>query len=306
LLLQSDLEKQLTANRLQIYNSEAELPPGYVASPLPLVDKSDGSKRQIHHLSFAEPNIASGSNLSVTTLSINDNIPEEFAKLQYSTIEDVMTILSSPGYGPGSILVKCDLKDAFRHVPVSVFDWPLLDFQWEGTFHAEQFLPFGLRTLPYIFNLFAEGFHWIVQQRLLSFRVRVTHYLDDFLLIAPPVTDWRALDTIFMESASSLGLRIKTTKNQQGTVAEFGGFTIDTVQFNVTLPPTKLVKAREMLRPFLSQSKATRKNDLIRQELELLTDYLSFISYVVPLGRTFIRRLYNMLLYFPPHHRHST
>jgi hypothetical protein len=301
LLLQSDLEKQLSANRLQIYNSEADLPLGYVASPLGLVDKSDGSKRRIHHLSFADPNLSSGSSLSV-----NDNIPEEFAKLQYSTIEDVMTILSSPGYGPGSILVKRDLEDAFRHVPVSVLDWPLLGFQWEGTFYAEQFLPFGLRTSPYIFNLFAEGFHWIVQQRLLSLRARVIHYLDDFLLIAPPGTDWRALDAIFMESASALGLRIKTAKNQQGTVAEFGGFTIDTVQFNVTLPSTKLLKAREMLRPFLSPSKATRKNNLTRQELESLTGYLSFISYVVPLGRTFIRRLYNMLLYFPPHHRHST
>jgi hypothetical protein len=141
LLLQSDLEKQLSANRLQIYNSEADLPQGYIASPLGLVDKSDGSKRRIHHLSFADPNLASGSSLSV-----NDNIPEEFAKLQYASIEDVITILSSPGYGPGSILVKRDLEDAFRHVPVSVFDWPLLGFQWEGTFYAEQFLPFGLRT----------------------------------------------------------------------------------------------------------------------------------------------------------------
>jgi hypothetical protein len=174
-----------------------------------------------------------------------------------------MTILSSPGYGPGSILVKRDLEDTFRHVPVSVFDWPLLGFPWEGTFYAEQFLPFGLRTSPYIFNLFAEGFHWIVQQRLLSLRVHVIHYLDDFLLIALP-GQTGALDAIFMESASVLDLRIKTRTNQQGTVADFGGFTIDTVQFNVTLPPTKLLKAREMLRTFLSPSKATRKNNLNR------------------------------------------
>jgi len=41
-------------------------------------------------------------------------------------------------------------------------------------------------------------------------------------------------------------------------------------------------------------------------ELQRITGYLTFSSTVVPLGRTFLRRLYNMQLYFPPgsgHHR---
>jgi hypothetical protein len=59
--------------------------------------------------------------------SVNGNIPEEYGTLRYSTMDDVVAILSRPPYGVGSILVKRDLEDAFRHIPVSPLDWPLLD-----------------------------------------------------------------------------------------------------------------------------------------------------------------------------------
>jgi hypothetical protein len=42
--LGADLEKQLKANRLKTYESLHSLPNGYIASPLGLTDKSDGSK----------------------------------------------------------------------------------------------------------------------------------------------------------------------------------------------------------------------------------------------------------------------
>ena len=41
-------------------------------------------------------------------------------------------------------------------------------------------------------------------------------------------------------------------------------------------------------------------------ELQQITGYLNFISTVVPLGRTFLRRLYNMQLYFPLGNRHCS
>jgi len=44
---------------------------------------------------------------------------------------------------------------------------------------------------------------------------------------------------------------------------------------------------------------AIKKPSLSRVELQSLTGYLNFVSIVVPLGRTFLRRLYNMQTYFP-------
>src|SRR5205807_10658631 len=39
-------------------------------------------------------------------------------------------------------------------------------------------------------------------------------------------------------------------------------------------------------------------------ELQQITGYLNFVTIVVPLGRTFLRRMYNMQLYFPSHAGH--
>ena len=56
-------------------------------------------------------------------------------------------------------MVKRDLADAFRYIPIHPSDWWLMGFEWRGTLYHELFLPFGLRTAPRIFNYFAEGLH---------------------------------------------------------------------------------------------------------------------------------------------------
>ena len=59
------------------------------------------------------------------------------------------------------------------------------------------------------------------------------------------------------------------------------------------LPTKKLQKAR-----LLVQSNSDRKSVTL-PDLQQITGYLNFVGILVPLGRTFLRRLYNMELYFP-------
>ena len=122
--------------------------------------------------------------------SINDGIPVDFGELTYATVNDVIAIIQE--LGAGTVMVKRDFADAFRQIPVSPLDTPLLGFHFENHFYAERFLPFGLRTAPYIFNLFAEVFHWILEQQLqkINPKARVIHYLDDFVVLLPPGTNW--------------------------------------------------------------------------------------------------------------------
>jgi len=61
----------------------------------------------------------------------------------------------------------------------------------------------------------------------------------------------------------------------------------------IRLPLTKLAKART-----IAQSASTAPS-LSLIELRTITGYLNFVTIVVPLGRAFLRRLYNMELYFP-------
>jgi hypothetical protein len=56
----------------------------------------------------------------------------------------------------GAILMKRDLSDAFRHIPFAESDYWLLGLCWNAIFYIDCFLPFGLRTAPFLFNLLPE------------------------------------------------------------------------------------------------------------------------------------------------------
>jgi hypothetical protein len=83
-------------------------------------------------------------------------------------------------------MIKWDLKATFRHIPINPCDYWLLLFEWNRQFFADMFLPFGLRTAPRIFNLFAEALHWVFET---LYEWNVTHYLNDFLFVFSPGTD---------------------------------------------------------------------------------------------------------------------
>ena len=62
----------------------------------------------------------------------------------------------------------------------------------------------------------------------------------------------------------------------------------------IRLPEKKLLKAREII------STTSKRESLSLLEIQKITGYSNFALMVVSLGRTFLRRLYNMELYFPP------
>ena len=59
--------------------------------------------------------------------------------------------------GPGTLLAKVDLKNAFRLCPVRPEDWHLLGIRWRGQYYVDKCLPFGLRSAPFLFNMVAEA-----------------------------------------------------------------------------------------------------------------------------------------------------
>lgn len=139
-------------------------------SPLGSVTKKRTSKRRcIHHLSWPHG------------ISVNDGIPDEEATIVYDTFNHAARDLADSGQG--SLMVKLDLERAFRHIPVRPADWHLLGFTWAQKLYHDVVLGFGVCSAPYIFNLFAEGLHWILQRHIPA---KIRHYLDDFLQIFAP------------------------------------------------------------------------------------------------------------------------
>lgn len=71
---------------------------------------------------------------------------------------------------------------------------PLTGIHWCNHFYIEKCLPFGLRSVPYPFNLVTEALdEWISRN---YFVVQYCfHYVDDFFLAGPP------LSNIYLHSA---------------------------------------------------------------------------------------------------------
>jgi hypothetical protein len=252
------------------------LPEHYFCSPIGLVPKtSDGVQtgwRMIFDLSSPIGN------------SVNDGIPKEYGSIVYETLADAIRLVAKTGRG--AIMMKRDLKSAFRHIPVCQSDHWLMIFEWERKFYVDMFLPFGLRTAPRIFNLFSEALHWVFET---SHGWNLTHYLDDFFVVFPPETNIAPHSQVFDEVINTMGLTKAVEKDSHGTTVTHLGFEFDSINMEVCLPPNKKLRAMQAVKRLLHAS------SISFTELEEVLGFLSHCCQVVPLGRPFLRQLFSLL-----------
>ena len=173
--------------------------------------------------------------------------------------------------------------------------WNLLGFDWGCRFYVLLVLAFGLKTAPYIFNLFAEALHWIIQCHIPA---ALRHYLDDFLLIFPPGS--RVCDPAVewvVALGHKLGLRFQGSKTVWPcTKLEFLGLEIDSVAMEARLPSGKLFFLRDMLSAWSVKTRCTLL------ELQEFTGFLQFASQVIPRSRSYLRRLFDFSKTFSTAH----
>lgn len=92
--------------------------------------------------------------------SVNDGIFRDLCSLQCTTVDDAAGIIQK--LSKDTQLVKLDLKDAYRIVPVHPADYDLLGIHWRGNTYINRALPFGLRSAPKIFNADADFINWVL------------------------------------------------------------------------------------------------------------------------------------------------
>ena len=83
--------------------------------------------------------------------SINDGISQELPTVSYVSVDHLSSLVLSAGRG--TFLVKVDIKEAYRMLPVHPHDQSLLGVQWEGITYTDLVLPFGLQSAPKFFQL---------------------------------------------------------------------------------------------------------------------------------------------------------
>ena len=276
-IIQKKLEQDLAARRVIPIAATTPL----ISSPLGLALKADGDLRRIHHLSYLQGH------------SVNDYIPREAVHLKYATLANVLSRICRAGRG--AVIIKKDIKDAFRNISVAPHQRWLLCFQWDGVFYQETCLAFGLSTSPFLFNLFGEAFHWM----LISYLnwTKSKHYLDDFIDIlkasAATPSDLEAHKTSYYLFTNCLGIPRQEAKNCTGTVVPIFGNEVDTNAFTAQIPPDKLETARR------ATSDALSKESLTLNKMQSLMEFLSFCAQVVCLGWVFMRKLWDYIASFP-------
>lgn len=99
-VIQRKLEQDLASGQVVLATQTSP----FISSPLGLVPKPNGDLRRIHHLSYPRG------------LSVNDFISKEASNLKYATLANVVTRICRAGRG--AVIIKKDIKDAFRNIPV--------------------------------------------------------------------------------------------------------------------------------------------------------------------------------------------
>lgn len=218
--------------------------------------------------------------------SVNDGIEPAWCTLSYTTVDAVAEIIAT--LGRGALLAKIDIESAYRLIPVHPQDRVLQAVQWGEGQYVDPMLPFGLRSAPKIFNAVADGLDWFLHQSGIA---HCKHYLDDFIIIGPPDTaDCSHAVAILDAACGWLGVPIAEHKRDGPTTClTFLGIEIDTTAGELRLPTDKMERLESLLKEWGDRKACSRR------ELESLVGLLNHACKVVRPGRSFLRRMLDLL-----------
>lgn len=214
---------------------------------------------------------------------LNEHItPKSFHYEGIKVIEDIVK--------PNDKLVTIDIKDGFHHIPVSLDSQKYLGIQFNGKFYKWTKLPFGLKVSPYFF---CKTIRPIISY-FRSLGVRITVYVDDFLLSADSVDICSSRDFV-LSVFENLGIRTNFEKSnlEPKTRTEYIGYVIDTVNLDnnvwIFIPKKRITKLRHSIKLTL------RKGTVSAKGLARIAGQCVSMSRAVLPGKLLLRNIYRLL-----------
>ena len=216
----------------------------------------------------------------------------DIEKQTFQTIDSAVKMIE-----PGCYMAKIDLRHAYRSVPVHPANHTALGLKWKFsgdstfTYLMDTRLPFGGRSAPGIFHRLTQAIRRMMIRRGYG---HLVVYLDDFLIIGRTFDECqKAYDTL-MNLLIQLGFEISLNKLvtpcQKLT---FLGVEINSVAMTLSLPESKLDDLRSSIDEFRTRKRATKR------QLQRLAGKLNWACKVVYGGRTFLRRLLDLMNSMP-------
>ncbi len=246
----------------------------FVCSPLgafsKIVNENKIKVRTIHDLSWPPGR------------SVNDSISPDDFSVQYESVDSAVRVCQT--YDEPCFLAKSDLSSAFTYITVRPEQWHLLGFQWQGKYYASACLSFGLRSAPYLFNIYAKGLNYMAIKK--GCNARTIFYLDDCLTSGANYNNCKNSIDIYNQTAVDAGFDIQAEKvTDPSHEVEFLGIVINTVNKTLSISDRRVQDTLAELANWHDKKVCTK-----RQLLSLIGK-LSFAARVVRAGRTFLRRL---------------
>ena len=253
--------------------------PNLICSPLALVPKGADDFRLINNLK-----------LPIGT-SVNSFIHPADATTVYQPFDHAVRLVLDQGQG--AWMSRCDLKSAFRQVPLRVQDFALFGVAFQRKFYVDRNMCFGLRTSCRIFEEIAHALQWILESRT---QVPAAHYLDDFLQVHIVRSISLSLVYTFYDICKEVNLPVAEDKTLwPSQVMSYLGNEIDTILMIIRVPPDKIAETRILIAAILASKTVTVK------KIASVAGLLNFFTRAVLPGRAFLSRLY-AVTHLPQHH----
>ena len=208
------------------------------------------------------------------------------SKFSYNSVDSVTDFLQQD-----DALATVDISNAYRAVNTHPDSRARQGLRWDFgdgvVCMRDNRLCMGLSSSPYVFSkisdfvvrcLVREGFNCCV------------NYLDDFCLVGRDVEACREAQRALVAILGRIGFFVSFKKlSPAAGVTKFLGIEIDSVKMELRLPADKLKKLQIQLEKFIRKRKASKV------ELESLGGILAHCCKVVHGGRTFSRRIYDLM-----------
>ena len=217
---------------------------------------------------------------------VNDHTWSCRSKFSYNSVDSITEFLQE-----GDHLSTVDISNAYRAVNIHPDSRIRQGLAWDFgagiCFLRDNRLCMGLSSSPFVFSKISD---FIVRCLCREGFTQCINYLDDFCLVARGVKECEGSQRELMAILRRVGFFISFKKLTPACkVTRYLGIEIDSVNMELRLPRDKLVKLKLLLNSFMRKKKATKL------ELQSLGGILAHCCKVVHGGRTFSRRVYDLI-----------
>ncbi|KAK3249221.1 hypothetical protein CYMTET_41342 [Cymbomonas tetramitiformis] len=253
----AELAKEMAAGR--IFDARDWLPRG--VSALGMVERLRKGKLKYRPVwDYSRPSF----------VGVNDWI--ELQKDEFTSVKDAYALLR-----PGMYMVKVDLEEAYRSLPVASQYWAAQCFQWRGKRYMDTRSPFGNRALPGIFMRYTRAIvAWMQAQG-----VPCVGYLDDFFMVARTAAAAQEMMDLMIEFVTMLGFKVNRAKCEgPARRMEFLGVLLctDGETCTASIGEDRVQQVTDKVREMRA---AAATGPVRRRKLESLLGLLAFCSQVV-------------------------